>query len=508
MLIIPIGHGQGVARWPYLTFIIIGINVAVFLLTFPAALIAHHNQYQIQESQWGMQQRLEYEENQLRWELYWEYDKRHPDAFDGTTLDQKMDRFWELALSGRAFPAGSSEDRRIQDLQQQKQQAALMQPQNYQTEPAFDPYKIFGFTPKPFRLHTLITSMFMHGGVFHLLGNMLILFLVAPPFEDRYGRMWLAILYLAGGIAASLGYYAFNMNSSTPCVGASGAIAALMGMALVRFPLVKIRFWYFFWFYLRIYTGTKEVPVWFVLPLWIVLQITYFTGIGEEATGIALSAHITGFFFGVFVALVIRIADFEKHLTPEEVKEFDRHLEPEPTFESSLKITGLRGLVNSHRYREAIHQLNEALEKEPGEPRAQAMLCVALAGDGREQEAGDQINGALNSYLRSDMLANADILLQELDSYDLDLTIDPLLRYKLASMFERAGNLERAALHFAELQRKSPQSTLAPKALVAAANIYSEKINDPHTARSIYNKLISEYPASPQASQAKRLMTS
>jgi membrane associated rhomboid family serine protease len=142
--------------------------------------------------------------------------------------------------------------------------------------------------------HTVITSMFLHGGVMHLLGNMLFMWVFADNIEATIGNFKFLLFYLAGGVVATLTHVFFNAGSEVPCVGASGAIAACLGAYLVMFPHSKIKIFFI------IFLTTFNVSAIYFLGFWIVQQFMSGMGsIGVATAGVAYWAHIGGFVFGV-----------------------------------------------------------------------------------------------------------------------------------------------------------------------------------------------------------------
>ena len=148
----------------------------------------------------------------------------------------------------------------------------------------------------------IFTSMFMHGGWAHLLGNMLYLWIFGDNVEDRLGSFKYLLFYLAGGVAASLAHILTNPGSQIPTVGASGAIAAVLGAYLVLYPRSRVLTFIPLGFFMRL----TLVPASLVLGLWFVLQL--FNGVvslgGPEMGGVAFWAHIGGFAFGVLTAFL------------------------------------------------------------------------------------------------------------------------------------------------------------------------------------------------------------
>ena len=155
-----------------------------------------------------------------------------------------------------------------------------------------------GITAIPVWL-TLITSMFMHGGIAHLGGNMLYLWIFGDNLEDKLGHVRYFFFYMLCGIIASLTHvfsdYLFGENHLIPSLGASGAISGVMGGYLLLFPTKRVTI-LFIIFFIR-------VPAFIVLGSWILLQVANGTGYlgGSEASGIAYAAHIGGFLAGLIL---------------------------------------------------------------------------------------------------------------------------------------------------------------------------------------------------------------
>ncbi len=164
------------------------------------------------------------------------------------------------------------------------------------------------FLANPFAASlTLFTSMFMHAGWAHLLGNMLYLWIFGDNVEDRFGHVKFLIFYLICGLAATFGQLIFNTGSTIPNLGASGAIAGVLGAYIVLFPQGKI----------NVMQGQRaiQVPALIVIGLWFVLQ--FFSGIGSLSTtadkgGVAYMAHIGGFLAGILLTFLFRGSDRSK----------------------------------------------------------------------------------------------------------------------------------------------------------------------------------------------------
>ncbi|HSB90637.1 MAG TPA: rhomboid family intramembrane serine protease [Anaerolineales bacterium] len=155
-------------------------------------------------------------------------------------------------------------------------------------------------------LYTLLTSMFLHGGWLHLIGNMLFLWVFSNNIEAVLGSGPHLIFYLAGGLAASLAHLASDPSSPIPSVGASGAIAAILGAYIVLFPRSQVRLLIF----TGVNVGVTRVTALAFLGLWAVMQL--FTGVASlgvptaETGGVAVWAHVGGFAFGLLAGWLLQ----------------------------------------------------------------------------------------------------------------------------------------------------------------------------------------------------------
>lgn len=152
---------------------------------------------------------------------------------------------------------------------------------------------------------TLVTSQFLHAGWLHIGGNLLFLWIFGNNVEDRFGRLRFLLFYLVGGIVAGLAQVAIAPDSTTPTIGASGAIAATLGAYLVLYPGARVTSLVFLVFFYQLI----DVPAVVVLALWFVLQLVDgLASLGGPVSGggVAFFAHIGGFVFGAAVAALVR----------------------------------------------------------------------------------------------------------------------------------------------------------------------------------------------------------
>ncbi len=150
-----------------------------------------------------------------------------------------------------------------------------------------------------YALLTLVTAMFMHAGWLHIIGNMVFLWAFGPEIEDAMGRMRYLAFYLFGGVVAMLAQVAGSPSSTIPCLGASGAIAAVMGAFIVMYPRDRIRTVVWILIFIRV----TYIPAVLLIGIWFLIQLL---DVGMVATvqtgGVAYLAHVGGFLFGAVTA--------------------------------------------------------------------------------------------------------------------------------------------------------------------------------------------------------------
>jgi membrane associated rhomboid family serine protease len=167
--------------------------------------------------------------------------------------------------------------------------------------------RVMGVVPTDFLWPTLLTSMFLHGGWLHFLGNMLYLWIFGDNVEDNVGHGRFIVFFLLCGAAAALAHIYMNPYSAVPTIGASGAIAGVMGAYFVLYPRSRI----LALLPLFVFWEIIEVPAIFFLGLWFVIQ--FFSGVGSvvmeggaETGGVAFWAHVAGFLAGMAGVVVFR----------------------------------------------------------------------------------------------------------------------------------------------------------------------------------------------------------
>ena len=153
------------------------------------------------------------------------------------------------------------------------------------------------------RMITLLTSMFMHASWMHIIGNMIYLWAFGREMENAMGRIRFLVFYLSGGVVAMMAQVIADPSSRIPCLGASGAIAAVMGAFLVTYPRDRIRTLIFFFIFVRI----TFIPAVLLIGFWFLTQVMNLGVVAQARTGgVAYLAHIGGCLFGVVTARLFR----------------------------------------------------------------------------------------------------------------------------------------------------------------------------------------------------------
>jgi membrane associated rhomboid family serine protease len=175
-----------------------------------------------------------------------------------------------------------------------------------------------GATPggdQPSTWLTVLTSMFMHGGLLHIAGNMLFLWIFGNNVEDSMGRVKFVAFYLLGGLAATAAQVGFSPNEAVPTLGASGAVAAVLGAYALLYPRARVVTLVF----IIIFITVIELPAWLVLFGWAVLQVLSASSeaaVGGEGGGVAYWAHIGGFVFGLLLIKVFATRARDDYVDP------------------------------------------------------------------------------------------------------------------------------------------------------------------------------------------------
>jgi len=300
MLLIPLRHeNMKGRRWPVVTFTLIALNVVIFLGTH----------WIIEDQNNLTPQRIEVRKHLVLLAAM------HPElkmGDDARNFIEPLAAQFPTDWKTLASPDRTPDDAWDANIRQVDDPAALQAEmdslsQEFQDFERSTLLARYGFVPAHPTAISYLTANFLHAGWLHLIGNMWFLWLAGFILEDNWGRTIYSIFYLvAGAIAVQIHGWLYP-HSLVPLLGASGAIAALMGAFLVRFPKLKIEmFWFLFYF-----RGRFKAPALCLLPLWGLMELFY-GSVSRSSSGVAHWAHVGGFAFGVVGALILSKSGLEQ----------------------------------------------------------------------------------------------------------------------------------------------------------------------------------------------------
>ena len=323
----------------------------------------------------------------------------------------------------------------------------------------------WGLVPAEFDLTRLFTSVYVHGDIWHLFGNMLFLWIVGDNVEDRLGHVGYLVFYHLAGVAACLAHVAFAPNSLLPLIGASGAISGVMGAYAVFFPRAKIKIWYWVFFF---FMGVAYVSATWAVGLWFLGQVLLRVGLGSR--GVSYDAHIGGIVFGVAAALVLRGVFLRK---PDTVR----------------RVVGTGG--REPRWRRAGGaRADTAWDARPAAPAA-----VELQGDVDDNtavaaslDAGDA-QTAYRYFTRAAARAGW-------------TSLDESIALRLGDALVQAGSYGPAARVYEVMVETFPQSPGGPEAAFRLGVILSRVNEDYDRARPLLDRVYRTHPGAGRRQQA------
>jgi len=481
-LILPVGHDQGVRRFPWVTASIVALCLLLQL---------HRSFFGASEEQVraAIEERASIEEEVVLEHRKAELSKLMADEGGGAEkieetaksirrgTDGTLEKFRSGELTGKDDP------RYVKWLATKSREEAVRRS---------DLAERLAYRPSSGLSLGLLTSAFVHAGWLHLIGNMLFLYLVGCNLEDRWGRGVFAGFYLAGCVASAGAYGLWHPNSEVGVVGASGAIAAGMGAFLICFHNTRIKL-----LIVSLYRPptTMKMYAFWALPAWFLEQAmnSWFESYGAGA--VAYSAHVGGFLFGLATAITLKASKIEsRYLLPATAEGVEWQEDPE--FLHALDL-----LKTKDKKAAALPLLQSAVRRQPRHEHAWLELTkLALSfGDTGLTAA------ALASYvgcLPRDRLRDAVKLVRETHLLDKK----PPLNDRTLSTLVRAAAAEGDAELTVEIARRLiagfPRSPFMPGMLWEVA-LVQERAGETERAIKNLNQLIARYPNDPFAERAR-----
>jgi len=341
-MLIPIRHeNMSARRWPVVTLALIAINTIVFIATHDAVTHQAPELHKVKShililAATHPELTLSPEQQQLVTSV-----KQHDPDYWAKVQDpnHKIRDAWDARM-------------RLVEEQYQLQQEMDSLADQYEKLSTASVAEQYAFVPAHPKSIAYLTANFLHGGWLHLIGNMWFLWLAGFVLEDAWGRPLYAIIYLIAG-AAALQFHAWlNPGSIVPTLGASGAVAALMGAFLVSFPKMKIKMmWIIFFRRYHFYA-----PAYALLPLWLLMEVFYGTLFGRMSST-AHWAHVGGFLFGAVAALALRYSGLEHKM--------NQSIEEQVSWQNDPEIVQATDLVHNGQLDQALPILKDYLAKKP-----------------------------------------------------------------------------------------------------------------------------------------------
>ncbi|HKW62539.1 MAG TPA: rhomboid family intramembrane serine protease [Candidatus Acidoferrum sp.] len=463
MILIPLKHeNMEGRRWPIVTFALIGLNILAFVGTH-----------------WTMKEQApKLAEVRLHVLLL---AAEHPelkmpeDAQQFVTDFQKANpKVWEQVTSPyrQVIDAADARYRMTDDTDKlQEEMDSLTQQFHDLKEKSV--LLNYGFVPAHKKAITYLTSMFMHAGWLHLIGNMWFLWLAGFILEENWGRAIYPAFYLVGGFVASQIHALVYPNSIVPCLGASGAIAALMGAFLVRFPKLKIDMWATA-FFMRF---RFKAPAYSLLPLWLLTEIFYGTLVGQMS-GTAHWAHIGGFIFGMLGALVIQHTGLEHKA--------NAAIEQKVGWTADPAIVQGTECLEQGRLDEGIAVLRNYLQAKPDNVDGLSLLRQLFW---RKNDVPAYLESSIKLCQLHLKAQDTEAALQDYQDYmNAGGKQMPAATWlELCRVIEGQQNYDRALNEYNQLAQTYPKERQSILALLSAGRISLKVMNRPSDALRFYN---------------------
>jgi membrane associated rhomboid family serine protease len=461
-VLIPLRHeNMSGRRWPVITFALIGLNVAIFLVT-------HWNIEAEQPKRAETRLHLlllaathpELKTTPESSEFIEHVKKASGPAWDRVANpSHSLQDAWDAQMRLQDDPAilQSQMDSLCQDFEDSERSSIL---DNY------------GFVPAHPRAASYVTANFLHGGWLHLIGNMWFLWLAGFILEDNWGRLIYSVFYLVAGVA-SLQFYAWcSPGSYIPLVGASGAVAALMGAFLVRFPKMKIEMALVTLFYRFKF---KAAAYW-LLPLWLAMEFFYGAALGQGSS-VAHWAHVGGFLFGMLGAFVIQKSGLEQKASAK--------IESEIGWTGDPAVVLAQDALDQGKLDETVAILEKHVAEKPSSTDA---LTILQQVQWRRndipayQKASIQL---IQAYLKAHDPEAAWHAYDEF-SNAAGGNLSPAPWLELIRHLENQQNIDRAVAECDRLAQAYPQERPALLALLTAGRLSLKKLNRPGEALRFY----------------------
>src|ERR1700722_12917962 len=462
-MLIPLRHEnmQG-RRWPVVTFGIIALNIIVFLGTHWTMERENPELGQVKvhlillaamhpDAKMG---------NEAK-EFVTEVQTNNPDLWnEAKNPNREVQDIWDMKMRTQA-------DEHPEIVQQEMDSLSARYAQLYSTNLTSK----YAFIPAHPTLLSLITANFLHGGWLHLIGNMWFLWLFGAILEDTWGRAIYPAFYMIAGILALEVHALANSGSMTPTIGASGAIAGLMGAFLVRFPTAKIEMGWLMMF--RLYRF--KVAAYWLLPCWVLMEILY--GAYAKSSGVAHWAHVGGFVFGALIAVAIQKTGLAQIA--------EKGIQEKVSWVSHPLLAEASEQMEKGELDQAAANLQKLLVEKPDSIDACRMLKNIYWQKNDIPAHRNCLEKILQLEIKTNDHDSALQTCQEIRNAG-DGKLPASLWLEFCRQLETQPDVTRAVDEYLELEKTYPAERQGLLAQMAAARIYLKRLNSPAEALQLY----------------------
>lgn len=315
---------------------------------------------------------------------------------------------------------------------------------------------VFWLDPEDLRPWQFVTYQFLHGGILHILANMLFLYVFGPNVEDRMGRLGFLLFYLVGGAVAGASHYLFE---SAPVVGASGSISAVTGAYLVLFPKTQIRIFLFFFF-----IGVFSIQAWWLIGFAIVKDLV-FQGWGADE-GVARLAHLGGYAFGAGTSFALLWSGALAR-EPYDLFSIGRQAHRRRVFRE-LATSGKTAWSNEVSSKAKVRSAGPVTADQRDHADERAQVCRLIAED--------NLDGASEAWEKL-VEARGEVALPRQAHLDL------------ANHLFAIGKRQSAATAYEIFLKRHPADRQAPRVRLMLALISARYLNDPVHAKALLGEV-------------------
>lgn len=453
---IPLKSEKSLNKLPYVTIGLIVINTIILMITGPLAKKQQNEMAELLDKMFSI-------EFQYLDENYF----LDPEVIQNFDLDQHH----EEVRSGHIIPVDSED---------YLQWVELHDRYLYKKEQFV--FQRWGLIPSQFGFLKILTSMFLHAGLLHLLGNMLFLWTVGANMEDRVGATEFSVLYIVSGVIAALFHKIAFPASETPCIGASGAVSGIMGAFLINYYRTKIRGLFTIGFF---YWRALSLPAYVILPFFFLKEIV--EAQTSQSFGVAHWAHIGGFVLGAGIMVVYRSTGLL-----EKVEHFDDS--PQYNAESIIGSLNKKDHIGENHPDNRIVPYIRATRQSPRDAAAWLKLSRAYNQFGYQEDAARSYNQTVKLIVEDSQSQYVSATYHDLISKNLMEKLHKDQLFDLANFLYDHQKYKSAVRLFSMYVKKFPNAIYRPNAIHKIHIILSNHIQNGEMARRAMLLLKKEYP--------------